>query len=85
MKDLRTWLTVYSYWNQGGLDNVVSMFLYLAREAFGVVGGEAGAAVEPKAVIETPATGGASLWVAIVRALLNVAGQQARFECWRLA
>ncbi|KAL6750256.1 CobN/Magnesium chelatase-domain-containing protein, partial [Haematococcus lacustris] len=27
--DLRTWLTTYSYWNQGGLTNVVSMFLYL--------------------------------------------------------
>ena len=35
MKDIRTWLTVYSYWNQGGLDNVVSMFLYLAQECFG--------------------------------------------------
>ena len=27
--DLKHWLTVYSYWNQGGLSNVVSMFLYL--------------------------------------------------------
>lgn len=36
MRDLRTWLTSYAYWNQGGLDNVVSMFLYLARECFGL-------------------------------------------------
>jgi cobalamin biosynthesis Mg chelatase CobN len=27
--DLRTWLQIYSYWNQGGLENVVSMFLFL--------------------------------------------------------
>ena len=38
VKDLRTWLTTYSYWNQGGLDNVVSMFLYLAKECFAVEG-----------------------------------------------
>ncbi|KAL4859226.1 Acyl-coenzyme A oxidase [Chlorella vulgaris] len=53
VKDLRTWLTAYSYWNQGGLDNVVSMFLYIAKECFGL---EAGSA-KPKEVIETPATG----------------------------
>ena len=43
MRDLRTWLTAYSYWNQGGLANVVSMFLYLAKECFGLEAG--GAAV----------------------------------------
>ncbi|PSC71131.1 protoporphyrin IX magnesium chelatase [Micractinium conductrix] len=53
VRDLRTWLTTYSYWNQGGLDNVVSMFLYLARECFGM---QAPAAA-PKEVVETPATG----------------------------
>lgn len=53
VKDLRTWLTTYSYWNQGGLDNVVSMFLYLAQECFGLAASEA----KPKEVIETPATG----------------------------
>jgi magnesium chelatase subunit H len=29
VSDLRTWLQIYSYWNQGGLENVVSMFLML--------------------------------------------------------
>ena len=29
--DVRTWLEVYSYWNQGGLENVVSLFLLLAQ------------------------------------------------------
>jgi hypothetical protein len=41
VKDLRTWLTAYSYWNQGGLDNVVSMFLYIAKECFGLEAGSA--------------------------------------------
>ncbi|EFN54112.1 hypothetical protein CHLNCDRAFT_25038 [Chlorella variabilis] len=53
VRDLRTWLTAYSYWNQGGLANVVSMFLYLAKECFGL---EAGGAA-PQEVVETPATG----------------------------
>jgi hypothetical protein len=56
VKDLRTWLTTYSYWNQGGLDNVVSMFLYLAKECFDVEGAQ-GEAAAPKPVVETPATG----------------------------
>jgi magnesium chelatase subunit H len=30
VSDLRTWLQIYSYWNQGGLENVISMFLMLA-------------------------------------------------------
>lgn len=41
MRDLRTWLTSYAYWNQGGLDNVVSMFLYLAKECFGLEAADA--------------------------------------------
>ncbi|CAM9794933.1 unnamed protein product, partial [Ectocarpus sp. 13 AM-2016] len=28
-KDLRSWLEIYSYWNQGGIENVLSMFLTL--------------------------------------------------------
>ena len=31
-KDLRNWLTVYGYWNQGGLENVEEAFYYVARE-----------------------------------------------------
>lgn len=31
-KDLRNWLTVYSYWNGGGTDNVVSMMEYITTE-----------------------------------------------------
>lgn len=30
--DLRTWLTVYSYWNEGGFENVSSMLLLIAKE-----------------------------------------------------
>jgi magnesium chelatase subunit H len=41
VRDLRTWLTTYAYWNQGGLDNVVSLFLYLARECFALEAAEA--------------------------------------------
>lgn len=26
-RDLKSWLTIYGYWNQGGLPNVVSMFM----------------------------------------------------------
>lgn len=33
-RDLRHWLTVYSYWNQGGLDNVTAMCLYMVNEFF---------------------------------------------------
>ena len=32
-KDLRNWLTVYSYWNQGGMENVEEAFAYVARES----------------------------------------------------
>ena len=30
-KDLRNWLTVYGYWNQGGLENVEEAFYYVAK------------------------------------------------------
>jgi magnesium chelatase subunit H len=32
VQDLRTWLTVYSYWNQGAYDNVVSMLYTIIRD-----------------------------------------------------
>lgn len=54
-RELRIWLTVYSYWNQGGLNNVVSMFEYLVRECFVLTSGQA--ALKPQPVIETPQTG----------------------------
>ncbi len=56
VKDLRTWLTVYSYWNQGGLENVTGMFQFLVRECFKLTNSTA-PPLEPAAVIETPATG----------------------------
>lgn len=31
-KDLKTWLSVYSYWNQGAADNVESMFYNIIRD-----------------------------------------------------
>lgn len=34
-RDLRNWLTVYSYWNAGGSENVTAMFDYIAGEVFG--------------------------------------------------
>ena len=34
-KDLRNWLTVYGYWNQGGRENVEEAFAYVAREYLG--------------------------------------------------
>ncbi|CAI5457924.1 unnamed protein product [Closterium sp. Yama58-4] len=45
-RDLRNWLTVYGYWNQGGLVNVVNMFLYLANEYLLPTGITAAAPVE---------------------------------------
>ena len=54
VKDLRTWLTVYSYWNQGGIDNVMAMFQYIVRECFDV---GMNVPPEPAPVVETPATG----------------------------
>eukprot|EP00879_Flechtneria_rotunda_P015094 GHRR01015774.1.p1 GENE.GHRR01015774.1~~GHRR01015774.1.p1 ORF type:complete len:899 (+),score=287.59 GHRR01015774.1:2958-5654(+) len=51
-KDLRSWLTVYGYWNQGGLSNVVSMFLYLTEQHLA----PAGLSIPPPPQ-ETPQTG----------------------------
>ena len=44
-RDLRNWLTVYSYWNAGGKANVAAMLAYLCDEYLapgGSVGGTAG-------------------------------------------
>jgi magnesium chelatase subunit H len=51
--DIRTWLEVYSYWNQGGIDNVVSLFLLLARRLNLLEV----AVPEPRKVVETPGQG----------------------------
>eukprot|EP00889_Picochlorum_renovo_P008197 jgi/Picre1/35227/NNA_002689.t1 len=53
VQDLRNWLTVYSYWNQGGEENVTSMINYILRECFELPS----APPEPRALLETPATG----------------------------
>ncbi|DBA83121.1 TPA: Magnesium chelatase [Trebouxia sp. C0005] len=50
-KDLRNWLTVYSYWNQGGRSNVVAMFAHLVDQYFKPTG------TSPAKLLETPATG----------------------------
>ncbi|CAI6005121.1 unnamed protein product [Closterium sp. NIES-64] len=50
-RDLRNWLTVYGYWNQGGLVNVVNMFLYLANEYLLPTG------ITASAPVETPPLG----------------------------
>jgi len=56
--DLRNWLTVYSYWNQGGLSNVVSMFLYLVDAyAAPLPKGTGTATAAITAPVETPALG----------------------------
>lgn len=31
-RDLRNWLTVYSYWNAGGTNNVIAMLNYICRD-----------------------------------------------------
>jgi len=50
-RDLRNWLTIYSYWNQGGLENVVTMLLYLVDNYSRPTG------ISPKPLQETPDTG----------------------------
>ncbi len=50
-KDLRNWLTIYSYWNQGGRSNVVAMFAHLVDQYFKPTG------ATPAKLLETPATG----------------------------
>ena len=46
-KDLRNWLTVYSYWNQGGMENVEEAFAYVAREYLGASDSVVGEDSEP--------------------------------------
>ena len=53
VQDLKNWLTVYSYWNQGGEENVTSMILYILKECFDLPSEPP----EPKMLLETPATG----------------------------
>ena len=36
LKDIKTWLTVYAYWNQGTIQNIVSMLYYII-ETFNLV------------------------------------------------
>jgi len=61
-KDLKTWLTVYSYWSEGAQTNVESM-LYTIIDAFGLraVGPSASSAaaapVLPAALVEFPQQG----------------------------
>ncbi|KAK9843478.1 hypothetical protein WJX81_004582 [Elliptochloris bilobata] len=50
-RDLRNWLTVYGYWNQGGLDNVTAMLCYLVDQYFLPTG------LPLPALVETPPTG----------------------------
>ncbi|KIY93146.1 magnesium chelatase subunit H [Monoraphidium neglectum] len=51
-RDLRSWLTVYGYWNQGGLQNVVAMFSYLSEQYLSPAG-----LPPPPPPLETPPTG----------------------------
>lgn len=51
VRDLRNWLTVYGYWNQGGLENVTNLFIYLADEYLVKLGAPKGR------LIETPPLG----------------------------
>ncbi|KAI8464745.1 MAG: CobN/magnesium chelatase [Monoraphidium minutum] len=51
-RDLKSWLTVYGYWNQGGLQNVVGMFQYLAEQYLSPAG-----LPPPPPPVETPGTG----------------------------
>ena len=50
-RDLRNWLTIYSYWNQGGLENVVTMLLYLVDNYSQPTG------LPTQPLLETPPTG----------------------------
>ena len=51
-RDLKNWLSIYSYWNQGGLTNVISMFLLLL-DAYKLQSDVA----LPEPVVETPPLG----------------------------
>ena len=50
-QNLKTWLTVYSYWNEGGLENVVSMLYLIIRELKLV---DQSISLSPPKVKETP-------------------------------
>lgn len=51
-RDLKNWLTIYGYWNQGGLPNVVGMFMYLTEQYLSPTG-----LPPPPPPVETPPTG----------------------------
>eukprot|EP00959_Pyramimonas_sp_CCMP1952_P163236 3412450-Pyramimonas_sp.AAC.1 len=50
VRDLRNWLTVYSYWNEGGTANVAEAFLYLTDQYLFPT-------AAPQQLQETPPTG----------------------------
>lgn len=52
LKDVRAWLTVYSYWNQGSVPNVVSMLYYII-DTFGLAASTAEIPVA-QSLIEAP-------------------------------
>lgn len=52
-RDLKNWLTVYGYWNQGGLQNVVALFSYLSEQYLCPGAG----LPPPPPPVETPPTG----------------------------
>ena len=63
-RDLRNWLTFYSFWNQGGADNVESAFLFLGAHYLtgdSTRGGRSGAPPlappPPRALAVTPDSG----------------------------
>lgn len=67
-RDLKNWLTVYAYWNQGGKENVEEAFAFLASEYLQLPGQEkkeqsfiekifGGGSSAPKPPVETPAFG----------------------------
>jgi len=51
VQDLRHWLTIYSYWNAGGAENVATLFTYIAKTDLDLPVGE----IPPP--IETPNMG----------------------------
>ncbi|CAM9561776.1 unnamed protein product [Heterosigma akashiwo] len=55
VKDLRNWLEIYSYWNQGGYDNIKSMFLRIGQDYLDVE--SEGGVLAPGKLVETPAIG----------------------------
>ena len=57
--DVRSWLTVYAFWSQSGLENVSNMLRYICQEYCGGAAPQAseGAAVAVAEVIEQPNVG----------------------------